>query len=234
MPSFVASDCAEFPNDNPALHRGAIWCCEELVGAATPEQPPEAVVLAVVEAPCEVEPGLEPEPEQEASDLDDRGIEVVDEMTFDEIVDETPSDPPGPAIEADGFSTLVAVLESVTGATGGSAESITALRALLGVERLGGGALEGETVDALVAAGLGERTDHGPARSPALTREVLGWQALLRGETDDMSSCGAAPLDEWCARLVACALGQSARIDGLRRDLRRRGVAAFGLVEVAA
>jgi hypothetical protein len=41
-------------------------------------------------------------------------------------------------------------------------------------------------------------------------------------------------LDEWCAALIAGVLGQNVRADGLKRELRRRGVAAFGLVEQAA
>jgi hypothetical protein len=40
-------------------------------------------------------------------------------------------------------------------------------------------------------------------------------------------------LDEWAADLLARLLGAPARATGLRRDLRSRGVAAFGLVEAA-
>jgi hypothetical protein len=41
-------------------------------------------------------------------------------------------------------------------------------------------------------------------------------------------------LDEWCAGLLAKIMGSPSRVEGLRRDLRGRGVAAFGLVADAA
>jgi hypothetical protein len=57
---------------------------------------------------------------------------------------------------------------------------------------------------------------------------------VLQGECEDLSGCGALALDEWCAGIVARAIGNIARADGLRRELRRRGVAAFGWMEDAA
>jgi hypothetical protein len=41
-------------------------------------------------------------------------------------------------------------------------------------------------------------------------------------------------LDDWSARLLATVLGQASRVDGIKRELRRLGVAAFGIVEQAA
>jgi len=35
----VVSLASEFPNDNPALHRGVIWVCTEPTGGARPERP---------------------------------------------------------------------------------------------------------------------------------------------------------------------------------------------------
>jgi hypothetical protein len=39
MPYRVAR-CAEFPNDNPSLHQGAIWICAEIGAGASCELPP--------------------------------------------------------------------------------------------------------------------------------------------------------------------------------------------------
>ena len=36
----MVSLASEFPNDNPALHRGVIWVCTEPTGGARPEHPP--------------------------------------------------------------------------------------------------------------------------------------------------------------------------------------------------
>jgi hypothetical protein len=61
---------------------------------------------------------------------------------------------------------------------------------------------------------------------------VLAWQGILRGESEDFGALG--PLDEWAADVVARVVGNPARADGIRRELRRRGVAAFGVVADAA
>ena len=59
------------------------------------------------------------------------------------------------------------------------------------------------------------------------------WRAILRGTSDDFTACGGAMLDEWAAGILARLLGAPAREPVLRRELRARGVAAFGLVEAA-
>ena len=81
------------------------------------------------------------------------------------------------------------------------------------------------------------RTPRGIRRSSGFTAKVLAWQGILRGESEDfaLSDGGALePLDEWAADVLARVLGAPARTDGIRRELRRRGVAAFGLVASAA
>jgi hypothetical protein len=50
----------------------------------------------------------------------------------------------------------------------------------------------------------------------------------------DLAACGELPLDEWAALLIASAMGAPGRAAELRRELRARGVAAFGLVCRAA
>jgi hypothetical protein len=108
---------------------------------------------------------------------------------------------------------LVAVLEEVARAAGADDAMLATLLCLLGRTRLDAAAPE---------------THH------TLRTQALAWQGILRGESEDFAACGAAMLDEWSAALIAGVLGQNARADGLKRELRRRGVAAFGLVEQAA
>jgi hypothetical protein len=60
------------------------------------------------------------------------------------------------------------------------------------------------------------------------------WRAIIVGESDDFAACGARTLDEWAAELVANALTAPAKTEIVRRELRARGVAAFGLVPDAA
>jgi hypothetical protein len=74
----------------------------------------------------------------------------------------------------------------------------------------------------------------GVARTESFTASVFAWRAILRGEGEDFGPCGASTLDERCADFVARLLPAPARVDILRRDLRARGVAAFGLLLHAA
>jgi hypothetical protein len=53
------------------------------------------------------------------------------------------------------------------------------------------------------------------------------WRLILNGESEDFGACGPLPLDEWAAGIVARATG--GRSDAVRRELRSRGVAAFGM-----
>ena len=113
----------------------------------------------------------------------------------------------------DPFAMLTAVLEDVARAAGADEAMLATLACLLGRTRLGASAPDGHA---------------------ALRAQALAWQGILRGESEDFTACGSGMLDEWCAALVAAVLGQNMRADGLKRELRRRGVAAFGLVEQAA
>jgi hypothetical protein len=67
-----------------------------------------------------------------------------------------------------------------------------------------------------------------------LMAEAAGWRAILRGTSDDLAPCGPLPLDEWAAHLAAGLCAKPEKEPVFRRELRSRGVAAFGLVEAAA
>jgi hypothetical protein len=222
--------CAEFPNDNPSLYEAV-----EAALVAESEAPPEVVVEpptatatptptpiptpmptdAVVEAGSGTDPAP---PVLEAEDETD-DIEIVDELVIEgaveeaHVVEEAPSAPP-PAPD-DPFDALVAVLEDVARAAGAADASVQmqTLRVLLGRERIAADA---------------------PPEHSSVRAAAAAWQAILRGESEDFSACGASTLDEWSSKLVALALGEPARADSLRRELRGRGVAAFGLVVEAA
>jgi hypothetical protein len=95
-------------------------------------------------------------------------------------------------------------------------------------------------MEALLAGKVLVRESRGLARTSGFSRQVLAWQGILRGESEDFGVPGygalepLGPLDEWSADIVARVVGNPARADGIRRELRRRGVAAFGLVADAA
>jgi hypothetical protein len=309
---FARALCAEFPNDNPELHGGAIWFCArinddvacelpeeslyeesstteslaerlvkevgpEAVGAdaglvdgairqhaddpgvvaalevAVPERSEPAAELAAVDLEVEnrqhaddsgpvsaLEPPSPAEAEaipdviaavEEGLDDDDLdpAIEVVDDLSFDAI-DESPAD--DPPVE-DPFAVLLVTLEDAARALGAADDAVIALRALFGATRAADLSLDTAAEEALAAGGIVVRGARGLARSPAFTDEVMAWQGILRGESEDFSLC-VGTLDEWTANVVARLLGNVGRAEGIRRELRRRGIAAFGLVSAAA
>jgi hypothetical protein len=180
-----------------------------------------------------IEPTTEPVPpvldaDDPLDDLDVDGlIEVVDELIFEHAVDESPEAPVAlshvdnepatlesePPAAEDPFVVLVRVLEDVALASGAGEEALVTLRMLLGRTRLEAGAA---------------------AEMQQLRAQAAAWQVLLRGDDGDFDACGGAMLDDWSARLLATVLGQASRVDGIKRELRRLGVAAFGIVEQAA
>ena len=74
----------------------------------------------------------------------------------------------------------------------------------------------------------------GSSRGDAFRRTSHAWRAILRGDSEDFSACGPRMLDEWAADLVARLVAAPSRTEQLRRQLRERGVAAFGLVMAAS
>jgi len=235
--------CSELPNDNPGLHRGAIWFAAEVTGAAVFER---AHSLAAVATATDPVPAM--------SEVDEEGddIEIVDELAFDDAIDESMvgermfhavsgSTVDEPAVDdsigessappeaprdyvtpiedvpssTDPFAMLVSVVEDVAHGAGADDVAMASLACLLGRTRLDASAPDATTHHVLRA-------------------QALAWQGILRSESDDFGACGGAMLDEWCAALIAAVLGPTARADMLKRELRRRGVAAFGLVEQAA
>jgi hypothetical protein len=257
--------CAEFPNDNPALHEGSIWYCAGVTDAVTSElraAPAVAAPIAVVET----EPATEPTPpvcvvndESEApatlhplspssqarrgcdadsvTDLarddspprlrgggrggvslegdedDGDDIEIVDELPPDDVFDDAPPPETMPPAAEDPYACLMRVLEQVARDAGAPEATVVTLRTVLGQVRIDAGA---------------------PADHQRMRSEALAWQGILRGESEDFAACGVSMLDDWSALLLATLLGSPGRSDTLKRDLRRHGVAAFGLVDQAA
>jgi hypothetical protein len=160
-----------------------------LVGRAPP--PPVSLVGGGPPPPVSLVGGGPPPPDDEGT------FEVVEELAFEEVVDEGPPVPP-----LDAFARLACIVEDAAREAGAGPLALRSLRALLGVERL-----------------EGVRTDE----------RASAWRGVLSGESDDLSACGPLALDEWCADLVARAMEDGRQAPRLKRELRARGVAAFGL-----
>jgi hypothetical protein len=117
----------------------------------------------------------------------------------------------------------------------GAAQALGATRAAAALPGLiQEGRFEGlveETSSTLQARGFLEQD--GATMTPSFSATLAAWLDVVRGKTTDLGACGAATLDTWCADLI-CALAGAprSRASDYRRELRRRGVAAFGLIAV--
>lgn len=173
----------------------------------------EVVAAAVEPEVVEALSTDEVPPVVEADDpMDD--LEIVDEIPMDDAVDESipPPAPPAETTADDPFVALVSVMEGVARDAQAGEPALASLRVVLGRQRV---------------------DDTTPDEWLALREQASAWQGILRGESEDFSACGASALDEWAATVIARTLGEAGRTADLRRELRRRGVAAFGLVEAA-
>jgi hypothetical protein len=112
------------------------------------------------------------------------------------------------------------------------------VRAMVDVALARGATKVAATLPALLEQGDLRREMGGgsAARLPsAMVDTARAWSAVLRGVTVDLAACGTETLDRWAAGLLAAVIGVAAgQVEELRRELRRRGVAAFGMIEHAA
>ena len=290
----MVSLAAEFPNDNPELHRGVSWMCLDVTGlpvAIRHEREAEPLAVVVIE-PEVLEPSIleavtvaEPEPasmsvaellaapEPEAVVIDEppvpeprisgivaRGavhdLDDEDDDVADIVVEELP--PLDESASVEGAPIMAAIMaapppppaavETATSLPPASDDPFTVLVSTLADVAIGAGSpyvasllpallLEGRLDHAMAADAAGALAEADVARGTEVTARFIGqtraWRALLAGTSDDFAACGNAMLDEWAAELLARLLGAPSKATALRRELRSRGVAAFGLVEAA-
>jgi hypothetical protein len=229
--AFEPALCAEFPCDNPELHQGATWVCLTPTAASRPVVRPRARERTVEPTPspprfskgpvlAPPRPARSPGPEE----LRPRpGTGAAPSPPV-------PSPPPAPSHE-NAFDAFVAALVEVALARGNTraAAIIPTLLTEGRVDRIDGAT---PVSDALVAAGLVEPSGGGLRATESLLGTLQAWRRVLRGESDDLAACGDATLDEFAAALLA-GFGVSAGPDGLRREVRHRGIAAFGVLTAA-
>jgi hypothetical protein len=227
---------SEFPNDNVRISAGAVWICPELVGPACPELAPYEPVAAepfvlffddddgYVDGPIDVQAEggalhiavtpFEPEPE---SPLDRAsGSDEPELMTEPEV--------------APAFAHFQGALTAVLMAQGASRAAALVPR-LLRLDTLPPDALAKDARLTLQSRGY---LDDG-ARYTQKYRELCGaWTAVLSGSSQDFAACGTTTLDRFGAELLAALLAVPAtRADELRRELRKAGIAAFGVLAAA-
>jgi hypothetical protein len=178
----------------------------------------EAVAEPMVAAAVEEDDG----PEVEVIEFDEADFAVV----------ENESIPPPP--KPDLFQVFARTLIEVALAAGAPGRVVEMLPGMLGIARLDAGVLEADAIEALVAADMLARSESGTiTRSESFVAAAQAWRATILGEEADFSAC-TSTLDEWSATLVATLANMPQQRETFRRDLRSRGVAAFGLLVEAA
>jgi hypothetical protein len=226
----MRSRASEFPNDNAALHGGAVWLVSEPCGSwraemAMEEEMSEATTAdptltdSITKALTATEYGLD---DGEGEDGDD--IEIVDEFEPMDFELEPKQDDP--------FALFVAMLVEVA-VEAGCEKAAAILPALLDQGSVVPGVLPSSVTDMLLSTGMLVSTSAGLVGGETFRRTAAAWRAILRGDSEDFSACGTRMLDEWAADLLAGLVAAPAKSEPLRRQLRTRGVAAFGLVLAA-
>jgi len=245
---------SEFPNDNPELHDGLVWACP------TPCAPALPTLRLRTTAPARVlRPSWEPasgprsssaplvapehlEPEQESVAQAERavpelaviepGLELVAiEPVLEPVAGELEASEESEQAAESAFPAFVAALSAVL-LERGATKSAATVGALLGESRLARDALDVETKKALVARGMLDGKSGRP--TPEFSMVARAWRDVLDGTNADLGACGTATLDVWSAEIVAALLGDvRGHSDEIRRALRRRGVAAFGMLAAA-
>jgi hypothetical protein len=256
----VVSLAAEFPNDNPELHRGVSWVCLDVTGAPVailPEPEPTAEEAPV---PAPRISGIVTRGEvHDLDDEDDGDAEIVVEEL--PPLDETASlEGAAPVIAVETAEVVeIAAAAAVAPVARADVATSTALPPALhdpfttlvwtlADVAIGAGSpyvasllpallLEGRLEHAMPADAAQALAEADVVRGTEVTAGFIGqtraWRAVLAGTSDDFAACGNAMLDEWAAELLARLLGAPSRATALRRELRSHGVAAFGLVEAA-
>src|SRR5690606_194433 len=110
----------------------------------------------------------------------------------------------------------------------GATRAAAAVVALFEHGRVAPEALDAGTLAVLVERGV--LAGRSGRVTPAFEAAVSAWRGVLEGTAADLSGCGSLTLDVWAAEVLSALLNAPASQAELRRDLRRQGVAAFGLL----
>jgi hypothetical protein len=139
---------------------------------------------------------------------------------------------PEPSISRDPFAELGAVLARVALELGAT-RAAAVVGALIAGDRVDHAQMPPPGLSLLVERGMVQSAGSAVVLSGVAGQTAATWKRVLRGESVDCSGCEST-LDSFCAALLAALLGAPARQESLRRELRAKGVVAFGFLAAAA
>lgn len=216
------SRASEFPNDNVDISSGARWLSEDLIGAVSADLPPEPEPVS-----CTVH---EPVPSERFVLCFD------DDEPFVEGPLEVQLTVEGPVVVVHQVETPTALRHFESALVQalmarGASRAAALVPQLLRLLPLPAESLAPEVLSALRTRGYLDEN----GRYSDKFRSLCGaWSAVLSGSSEDLGACGATTLDSFGAQLLAALLTVPAtRADELRRELRKAGIAAFGVLEAA-
>jgi hypothetical protein len=212
---------SEFPNDNPELHDGLVWA------APTPCAPALPTLRLRQSPPVRV---LRPEWERRSDPVIVESAPVVPTIAETVLAETTLAETTPVEETVSGFEAFVGALSGIL-AERGATRAAANVGALLGQERLARDAFDAPTRKVLAARGLIDAKTGRP--TPEFSVVAHAWRDVLEGASGDLSACGNTTLDVWGAELLSALLGARERSEELRRALRQRGVAAFGMLAAA-
>ncbi len=208
----------EFPGDNPLLGAGSAWVCTSPRGRALPTRRRMILVTPILLMP---EGAVPPPYSLPVSEPASANLKPKAEPAPTPVAD-------SPLAPSDSFQIFLGALaQSLLGS--GQTRAAAVLPALFAEGDLQSDELSAEALQSLRERGIVER---GSLMVTARFRATAqAWQEVLNGTSDDLAACGDTTLDGWSSELL-CALSAApiARAGEYRRELRKRGVAAFGLI----
>ena len=135
--------------------------------------------------------------------------------------------PQGSGEAPDGYTVFVQALVEVALA-GGATRAAAVLPRLMAGDPVDSKLLDDAAVQTLLSANIVCRDGTMLRATGDFGQIARAWRDVLCGSSEDLSACGTSTLDDWAARVLD-ALGVQARSGDARRELRRHGVAAFGM-----
>ena len=215
---------AEFPHENALINRGALWIGSALCGAERVEQAEPVNVPSSINVP-EASTALPNPPPSTGTSAPPIAMPNPTPATG-----HPPADAEGDAAHDARVDHFVRAIAEVALAHG-PAETAAHVESLFKFGTPAPLELSDLARAALLDGNILEATEGGVHATAWFTRTSSAWQKMLRGEAENLAVCGESTLDGWTADLIACLVAKPAMASTIRRDLRRRGIAAFGMLD---
>jgi hypothetical protein len=234
---------SEFPNDNPELHDGLVWAASEPCAPPSPTlrlRPPTGVLPRVL-GPAWVQeaegdrtssgPAAAAHTEPSAAPVTETPTEPAESAVFPDSEFPTSYDTApleSAVVPKTPFDVFVGALVRVA-LERGAVRAAAVLPQLFEAGHAFHDVLDANTLATLQLRRVLEPDSMRPTREFAAATEA--WRGLLNGTAHDLAGCGSSTLDVWGGMILGAILNAPRdRTDELRRELRKRGVAAFGLL----